>query len=204
MLCEDELKRALRRVPLISADGPFHRFVDLWFLHQNLAGGKKTEVLAGLGAKMLGGRFTPRDTFETLYVARTAETARIEAESRITASGVVDAPSRPYVHFVVRGRLQKVLDLTVAAVLATLQTTEDEMTGPWIVGQVQGDEAPTQLLGRVVHSVSRIEAILFPSSKDKPDGRCLAVLPDRLKRGSSLEIVDETGLVRERLPQEMS
>jgi hypothetical protein len=113
---------------------------------------------------------------------------------------VVDAPSKPYVHFVVIGRLQKVLDLTDAAVLATLKTTEDEMTGPWIVGQIQGDEAPTQVLGRVVHVLRRIEAILFPSSKDRPEGRCLAVLPDRLKKGSSLEIVDETGLVKERLP----
>jgi hypothetical protein len=95
VLPEDKLKRALRRVPLIGADGPFHRFVDLWFVHQNLAGGKKTAVLAGLGAKMLGGRFTPRGTFERLYVATTAATARIEAESRITASGVVDAPSKP-------------------------------------------------------------------------------------------------------------
>ena len=127
-------------------------------MHQNFAGGKKTEVLAGLGAKTLGGRFTPRGTFETLYVATTAATARIEAESRITASGVVDAPSKPYVHFVVRGRLQKVLDLTDAGVLAMLKTTEDEVTGPWILGQVQGDEAPTQALGRVVHAVRRIES----------------------------------------------
>jgi hypothetical protein len=42
-----------------------------------------------------------------------------------------------------------------------LKTTEDEMTGPWILGQVQGDEAPTQILGRVVHAVRKIEAILF-------------------------------------------
>ena len=86
MLSEDELRRALRRVPLIAADGPFHRFVDLWFVHLNLAGGRKTEVLAGLGAKMFGGRFTPRGTFETLYVATSAETVgpggrqRTEAE----------------------------------------------------------------------------------------------------------------------------
>lgn len=187
-------------MPLVGIEGPFHRFVDLWFLHQRLAGGAGAEVLTGLGAKMFGGRFTPRGAFETLYVARSAETARLEAESRITASGVVDAPSKPYVHFVVRGRLQKVLDLTDAGVLAALKTTEDEMTGPWVVGQVRGDEAPTQLLGRMVHAVGRIEAILFPSSKDRPDGRCLAILADRLKKGSSLEIVDETGLVKERLP----
>jgi len=65
-----------------------------------------------------------------LYVATTAEPARIEAESRITAPGVVRAPSKPYVHFTVRGRLQKVLDLTDARVLETLKTTADEMTAP--------------------------------------------------------------------------
>ena len=199
MLSERELRRALRRVPLIGADGPFHRFVDLWLVHQSLAGGSGTEVLAGLGAKMLGGRFTPRGAFETLYVATTAETARIEAESRITASGVVRAPSKPYVHFMVRGRLQKVLDLTDAFVLETLKTTANEVTAPWVMDQAQGREARTQVLGRLVHAAGRIEAILFPSSKDRPDGRCLAVLPDRLKKGSSLEIVDETGLVKERL-----
>ena len=113
---------------------------------------------------------------------------------------MVGAPSKPYVHFTVRGGLQKVLDLTNARVLETLNTTADEMTAPWVMGQVQGDEAPTQMLGRVVHFARRIEAILFPSSKDRPDGRCLAVLPYRLKKESPLEIVDETGLVKERLP----
>ena len=199
MLSERELRQALRRVPLISIEGPFHRFVDLWFVHQSLVGGKGTKVLAGLGAQMLGGRFTPRGAFETLYVATTAETARIEAESRLTASGVIDAPSKPYVHFVVRGRLQKILDLTDAFVLGTLRTTVEQITAPWIMDQTRGKEAATQVLGRAAHISGRIEAILFLSSKDRPTGRCLAILPDRLKKGSSLEIVDETGLVRERL-----
>jgi RES domain-containing protein len=169
-------------------------------VHQSLAGGKGTKVLAGLGAQMLGGRYTPRGAFETLYVATTAETARIEAESRLTASGIVDAPSKPYVHFVVRGRLQRILDLTNAFVLETLKTTAEEITAPWVMDQTRGKETPTQVLGRAAHNGRRIEAILFPSSKDRPAGRCLAILPDRLKKGSSLEIVDETALVRERLP----
>jgi hypothetical protein len=56
------------------------------------------------------------------------------------------------------------------------------------------------MLGRVVHFAKRIEVILLASSKDRPDGRCLAVLPYRLKKGSSLGIVDKTGHVKERLP----
>jgi len=62
----------------------------------------------------------------------------------------------------------------------------------------RGKEAPTQMLGHAVYSPKRIEAILYPSTKDRPDGRCLALLPGRLGKGSSLEIADETGLVHER------
>jgi RES domain-containing protein len=170
------------------------------FVHRRLAARRATEVLRGLGAKMNGGRFTLRDAFETLYVATTAETARIEAESRLTAAGTISVPTKPYVHFVVRGRLQRVLDLTSDSVLRALETTADEIFAPWVIKQAQGREAMTQLLGRMVHAAATIEAILFASSKHRPDGRCLAILPDRLRRGSALEIVDDTGLVREHIP----
>jgi len=172
VLSERELRRALRRKPLIGAGGPFHGFVDLWFVHQSLAGGRGTEILAGLGAKMLGGRFTPRGAFETLYVATTAETARIEAESRITVSGVVRAPSKPYVHFMVCGRLQKVLNLTDARVLETLKTTAEEMTASWVMGQIQGDGAPTQMLGRVVILPGELKRFSFRPART---GRTAAV-----------------------------
>jgi RES domain-containing protein len=120
-------------VPLVRVGGPFHRFADLWFVLQRLAAGRKTDVLAGLGAKMIGGRFTSRGGFETLYVATTAETARIEAESRVTASGVVSTPMKPYV----KGRLQRVLDLTDVSILEVLNTTEDEIISPWVVDQLR-------------------------------------------------------------------
>ncbi len=200
MLPERELARVLKRVRLVRVDGPFHRFADLWFVHQRLAARRKTEFLRGFGAKMNGGRFNPRGAFETLYVAATAETARIEAESRLTVSGVINSPTKPYVHFMVKGRLQRVLDLTDDSVLRALQTTTDHISAPWVMDQVQGREALTQLLGRMVHAATRIEAILFASSKDRPYGRCLAIFPDRLRRGSALEIVDDTGLVRDKLP----
>jgi RES domain-containing protein len=199
VLPERELARVLKRVRLIRVDGPFHRFADLWFVYQRLSAGGGTEVLRGLGAKMNGGRFTPRDAFETLYVATTAETARIEAEFRVTASGVISGPTKPYVHFMVSGRLQRVLDLTDDSVLSALATTADEISAPWVMQQTRG-EAPTQLLGRIVHDGARAEAILFPSSRDRPNGRCLAILPDRLKKSSELAIIDDTGLVRETLP----
>jgi RES domain-containing protein len=122
VLPERELARVLNGIRLIRVDGPFHRFADLWFVHRQLSAGRGTEVLRGLGAKMSGGRFTPRNAFETLYVATTGETARIEAESGFTASGVISATSRPYVHFLVTGRLQRISDLTDDAMLRALGT----------------------------------------------------------------------------------
>lgn len=118
----------------------------------------------------------------------------------MTASGVISAATKPYVHFMVRGRLQNVLDLTDGSVLKSLETTADEIAAPWVMEQLRGREAATQLLGRMAHAAQRVEAILFVSSKDRPRGSCLAILPDRLKKRSTVEIVDETGLVRERLP----
>jgi RES domain-containing protein len=201
VLSESDLARALKRVRLIRVEGPFHRFADLWLVHQRLAAGKGAEVLRGLGAKINGGRFTPRGAFETLYVSTTAETARIEAECRITASGVISDPMRPFVHFLVTGRLQRVLDLTDDLVLDGLKTNADEVAAPWVLRQAKGQEVATQKLGRAAHATRRIEAILFPSTKHQPSGRCLAIFPDRLRRASILEIADETGLVKEKVPR---
>ena len=172
------------------------------FVYDQLVSGRKPDILAGLGARSAGGRFTPPHLFETLYVATTAGTAQIEAEFRLVGSGIVTAllPSKPYVHFGIDGQLHKVLDLTDQLVMVSLGLTVSNIHGPWGVLQAEGREAPSQTLGRLVHDAGHIEALLFPSSKDTPDGLCLAIFPDRLGPPSWLEISDETGRLRERLP----
>ncbi len=104
MLSEKRLRIALKTVPLISLDGPFHRFADFWFVNERLARGEGSGVLEGIGARMWGGRFTPPGIFETLYVSLSAETARIEAESATLGPGIVGVPARPFVHFVINGK----------------------------------------------------------------------------------------------------
>ena len=202
MIVEAECRRVLERVPLVAMAGPFHRFVEFGFVYDQLASGKEPDVLAGLGARSAGGRFTPPHLFETLYVATTAGTAQIEAEFPLVGSGVVTAlrPSKPYVHFGIDGQLHKVLDLTDQLVMASLGLVVSDIHGPWRLFQAERREAPTQTLGRLVHDAGHIEAILYPSSKDIPDGFCLAIFPDRLRSPSWLEISDETGRLRGRLP----
>jgi RES domain-containing protein len=112
MLSERKLRRVLERLPLITLEGPFHRFADFWFVHHRLVTGETTDLLKGLGARMFGGRFTPPEKFETLYVATTAEAARLEAEFILTGSGVVSSPAKPYAHFTISGLVNAILDLT--------------------------------------------------------------------------------------------
>ena len=202
MLAEPECRQILRRVPLVAVSGPFHRLAECSFVYDQLVAGKRPGILAGLGARSVGGRFTPPHHFETLYVATTAGTAQIEAWYPMVGSGVVAPlrPSKPYIHLGIDGQLQRVLDLTDPPVMALLELTVNEIHAPWRLLQAEGREAPTQTLGRLVHDDGHIEAILFTSSKDIPDGRCLAIFPDRLESPSWLEISDETGRLRERLP----
>lgn len=201
MLSERELRRVLRRLPLITLEGPFHRFADFWFVHQRLVSGEAPDLLRGLGARMFGGRFTPPGKFETLYVAVTPETARIEAESIFTGSGIVRFLDKPYVHFTINGLVEGILDLGDVAIQKSLGTTREELSSPWRTLQARGHEAPTQMLGRIVHGIRRIQALLYQSSKNAPQGRCLAIFPERLVTSSWLQIIDDSGrLANERLP----
>jgi hypothetical protein len=59
------------------------------------------------------------------------------------ASGVISAPSRLYVHFLVIGRLRSIWDLTDDYVLRALGTTIEEMRAPWVMQQMRGREAAT-------------------------------------------------------------
>ncbi len=202
MLGEPECHRVLAQVPLAALSGPFHRFVDFWFVHNQLIAGRTPSILSGLGARLFGGRFTPPNLFETLYVSTTAQTAQIEAEFPFLGSGVVSTlrPAKPFLHFGIDGHLSRVLDLTHPMVMATLGLAVGEIHAPWRFIQASGGEAPTQTLGRLVYETGRIEAIFYASSKHKPDGRCLAILPERLSSPSWIEISDETGRFRERIP----
>jgi RES domain-containing protein len=201
MLSERKLARALIHAKLIPLTGPFHRFADFWFVSSRLAAGQASGVLEGLGARMYGGRFTPRDRFETLYLAMSPETARIEAESIAIGFGVGGASARPYVHFTINGLLAEVLDLTEPSIQAAIGTDAAELAAPWRMLQARGKEAPSQRLGRAVYRFGRIDALLYRSTKDPVSGRCLAVFPDRVTHPSWLEIVDDTGRLKsERVP----
>jgi hypothetical protein len=98
-------------------------------------------------------------------------------------------------------RLSRVLDLRGERVRERLGLTLASLLGPWLPWNAASAEhrpppvAPSQRLGLAVYESRGFEAILSPSAKDVR-GSCLAVFPDRLRRGSRLTIDDPEGVIR--------
>jgi len=204
MLPEKDLKTALRNIEAAPAHGPFSRCVGLHHLVPKLrsAPADPPQPLWGLGSKQGGGRFTPRNAFETVYLAEDMVTALTEVVAVVTSlpgrPGMLE--THPWAIVVVRGLLLSVLDLTRSDLVAKLGSSHQELTGAWRYTQEQTGEAPTQLLGRICHESKLFDGIRYPSSKNPPHGVCLAVFPDRLKPPAFLEVYDPYGNLAQRLP----
>jgi len=149
-----------------------------------------------------GARFTPRGSFETVYLAEDPITALAEVSGIFVhpQAPAVTLQTQPWVFVTVRGVLQSVLDLTDAGVMTAVGSNRQELTGAWRLAASGSTEAPTQLLGRVCHDSRRFDAIRFFSSKNPPSGVCLGVFPDRLSGVAFIEVFDPNGNLRQRLP----
>lgn len=203
MLPESALRATLQMIPPIPAHGPFSRCVGL---HHLLAKSKASpsgppQPLWGMGSKRAGGRYTPRGVFETIYLAEDTVTALTEVTAVVrTGSGLTTLATNPWVLVSVRGVLLSVLNLVDPAIVLQLGTNAQELTGEWRYTQGAGGEAATQLLGRVSYDSGRFDAIRYPSSKNPPNGCCVAVFPDRLRNPAFLEVYDPYGNLAQRLP----
>ena len=141
-------------------------------------------------------------SFEVLYTALAADTALAEREGiLLTASGIKLARTvRTGIPLRIDCRLGAVLDLSDERVRQKLQIPLADLLGPWLPWNVPGPDdrrgvaAPSQRLGAAVYAAGRFEALLAPSAKD-PDGRCLAIFPDRLQPASRVAIDDPEGLI---------
>ena len=201
---EQALRAALASVPLIEKSGAFHRVVKLEYLLDQLRKNRRLDILEAIGSLRIGGRFNPKGHYEVLYLACDWLTAELEAGAILHPSDASRAGRQgsPIVRGGIEGHVTRVLDLTSTEVQEALGTHEAELTAPWQMIQALGREAPTQRLGRVAWQSGRIEGLLYLSAKNRPDGQCLAVFPDRLIVPSALVVSDDSGrLAPERLPR---
>src|SRR5258708_2351308 len=201
MLPEAELIAALRRIPTQTVNGYCSRFVEFRRLIPTLPQPSGPRPLWGLGSKRYGGRFTPKGGFETVCLAEDPVTAMAEVRGVLVSSlSSLRTVQPPLVLITVETILLRVLDVTLVEVQAGLGTNARELTGAWRHLQADGREAPTQALGHVCHESGRFEAIRFPSSKNAPNGICIAVFTDRLRPPSTIKVFDPHGGIAQELP----
>lgn len=197
------LANALAIVPLISLSGVWHRAIDQEYLTGPPPGfpaGSPPQPLWAGGAKANGGRFTPKGSFDTLYICSDPTTAMLEVGAVFMPpkGPLISARRNPLTLTQAEGALEAVLDLMNEDIQEALGTNEQELTGNWRTAT----NPPTHVLGTAVHASGRILAIRSYSAKNRGAGKILAVFTDHLSRfpPSFVEVVDSSGKLTQRLP----
>lgn len=194
MLAANELRQAVSSIPLIAVHGPWTRAV----MYRHLLTRKsRLRPLWGGAARIEGARFTPPDSFDSIYLAWDAVTSFAEVQAIILRSqGRMQTETPPWVVLTVNGVVSGVLDLTDQNIRARLGTNEQEISGLWSLAKCP----PTQQLGRAAFESGRVAAIKYPSVKDQ-GGDNLVVFPDRLSVAPTdyLEVFDPHGHLAQRI-----
>jgi RES domain-containing protein len=135
----------------------------------------KWHPLSGAGARSLGGRWNPPESFATLYLALSEEAAIEEFRRMAGRSGLTPADFVPRRLYRLHLELHAVVDLTQAEPLPGSLAELDLRSSDLRASQAVGEAA--QYLGR--------EAIRAPSAAGV--GEVLAVFIDRLRPDSLVE-----------------
>ena len=198
MLSEVELGAALSAAKLRAVHGPWSRTIVCRHLVGPPPSASITrQPLWGGAAKLFGARFTPKEGFDSIYLADDPITALTEVSALVALpGGPVPVRVAPLVIITADGVVSRVLDLTDAATLALLGTNEQEISGTW----VKVARPPTQVLAQGAYDFGGIAGIRYPSAKHA-GGVNLVVFPDRLAGSPSdyLEAYDPDGHLAQRL-----
>lgn len=202
MLLEHVLREVLSTIPLRTIAGPWSKAVAFRHLQGPPPDGEPGDPPQPLwpgGAPRYGARFTPRNSFGTIYVASDPETALREVAAIFQPAFTV--ASEPWVVLSVEGSLSGVLDLTDPVMQNGIGTSLQELTGVWRISAA-GQEPPTHKLARVAYEVERIVGIRYVSAKNPEQGTCIAVFVDRLvaDQPSYLRTIDPYSHLAQRFP----
>jgi len=139
-----------------------------------------------------------RPGIRALYFGHDEGVTRMEVKQ--TGGGAGRVPFAPSAICWARANLPNVLDTTDVAVLKGLSASTDELAAPW---RAPSPNAPTQLLGQALFDSGRFDGLLYwsaPAWKAGMQELCLAVFTDRLGPKAHLELWDDSGYFRDRLP----
>lgn len=135
----------------------------------------------GAGARTVGGRWNPPNSYATLYLASSADAAAAELKRLAARAGraVNDFMPRHLLEFEVK--LDALLDLTDPEAVKAVGLKEEHLRA--------NDAAPCQEVGEAAHHLGR-EGVLAPSATG--EGIVLAISVERLLPASRFDVVATT------------
>ena len=180
MISQHRLERLLSSLAGSAQRGTFFRSIDLhWLL--------RGTPLSAIGSRIRGGRYNHKGAFEAFYIANTQETALYETEAIFKFAGVVVGVRQPpRVMLSLEYNLHDIVDLREPTALAALGISVDDLKQPWKLAQAEDRPVLTQRIGAAARAID-VEALLVPSARVDA-GTNLVVFPDRLLKGSSVDL----------------
>ncbi len=180
MISQHRLERLFSSLAGSAQRGTFFRSIDLHWLLQGTP-------LSAIGSRIRGGRYNRKGAFEAFYIANTQVTALYETEAIFKiADAVVGVRQPPRVMLSLEYNLHDIVDLREPTALAALGITIDDLKQPWKLAQAEDRPVLTQRIGAAARAVD-VEALLVPSARAET-GTNLVVFPDRLLKGSSVDL----------------
>lgn len=146
------------------------------------------QIVSGVGSKVHGARWTPKNSFPTVYLCDTPEAALQEFLARARELKIPDHKSLPLVMAAVNVKIQNLLDTTDSKVAATLKPFLDGEKIHWRAIQHRR-EAVSQAVGRAIQEIC-FSGLIAPSHA-LPGGRNIVVFPRKL---SSTELLSAPAL----------
>lgn len=172
----DEIKQAIQKLArkTRSFSGVCYRCTEPQFADQ---------IVSGLGSQLHGARWTPKNSFPTVYLCETVEAALQEYLARARRLKLPDHKSLPMVMAWVKVKAANLLDTTDAEIAAVVNPLLATDKIHWRAIQDRR-EAVSQAIGRAIKEVC-FSGLIAPSQA-MPGGRNIIIFPQKLTASESL------------------
>ncbi len=179
MKSQSEIKNTLKSLKGIAIQESFYRFVGIEYIN---------DLLSSVGSWDRGGRYNLKKAFEVLYIAPDPQTA---IEESIKPSNFKLPPK---IIVTIDVNVQEIIDLEEEQIIEALGIDTNQLFSAWRIPMDK--ESYTQTLGCLIYESKKFEGIRYPSATIK-DKYNLALFPDKLKKGTKIEIYDPDKLVEQ-------
>jgi RES domain-containing protein len=141
------------------------------------------QIVSGLGSQLHGARWTPKNSFPTVYLCETVEAALQEYLARERRMKIPDYKSLPMVMAWVKVKAANLLDTTDSEIAAVMNPllTRDKIH--WRAIQDRR-EAVSQAIGRAIKEIC-FSGLIAPSQA-LSGGRNIVIFPEKLTSAESL------------------